>query len=73
MAAKTSFFKERISVKNGPVILDLKITLLFSKILFFGNYKMYFEEQPMSRKIIENGHEGSPGYTDKTIKKYVLR
>ena len=30
---------------------------------------MDFDEQPMSRKIIENGHEVSPGCTDKAIKK----
>ena len=30
---------------------------------------MHFNEQPMSRKIIENGHEVSPSCTDKAIKK----
>ena len=36
---------------------------------------MHFDELhvPMSRKIIENGHEVNPGCTDKAIKKSSLR
>ena len=29
---------------------------------------MHFDEQPMSRKIVENDHEVSPGCTGKAIK-----
>ena len=55
------------------MILDQKLNLLYSKILFLGDYKMHFDEQPMSRKIIENGQEVSLGCTDKALKKSSLR
>ena len=34
---------------------------------------MDFDEQPMSRKVIENGHEVSLGCKDKALKKPSLR